>query len=150
MLVLFQGCSLLYWVRNSGFLMPVRPLATVPPLLDNNANRKQICNLTVLQICTKNKVLNVLTIRIYRWSHCGRCGKKGVLKNSCSETCQMKFAVKILEKYLWKNPSSVMFNGRSLNVTKNELFHKYFLRIMIANLETYLFSRTPLSGCFWI
>ena len=33
-----------------------------------------------------------------------RCsGKKDVLINRCSESCQGKFSVKILEKYLWRS-----------------------------------------------
>ena len=54
--------------------------------------------------------------------------KRDVLKNCCSESWQVKFAVKILEKYLWR--SSFLVNLQSLS------------------LQTTNFT-TPLCGCFW-
>ena len=64
-----------------------------------------------------------------------RCsGKKGVLINSCSESCQGKFSVKILEKYLWRSflvqlhnhiPGSFYLRKKPV---KNTIFTNVFIR----------------------
>ena len=76
--------------------------------------KNKVRHLTILQICTRNKEVKVIFIRIYRSSHLGYSGKKIALKYSFSESCQGKFAVKILEKYLRISPRLVKLYGRSL------------------------------------
>ena len=76
MLILFQGCNLFCWLRSSRFVRTMSPFVTMPPLLDNNANKIQVRHLTILQICTRNREVKVIFIRIYRSSHLGYSGEK--------------------------------------------------------------------------
>ena len=73
-------------VDNSGSFKLAKPFATLPPLLDNNVNRKIFIQLTILKICTSNEEVKFLMMRIYRSSHCGCSEKKDNPKNSCSGT----------------------------------------------------------------
>ena len=104
--------------------------------------------------------------------------KKDVLINSCSESCQGKFSVKILEnifeevcfskvtqshslKFLARKESIEKHNFHKFlywvktsvnatescrlsacNFTKNELFHRYFSRILTANFRIPIFRNT--------
>ena len=51
---------------------------------------------------------------------------EGVLKNSCSGSCQVTFAVKIFEKYLWRNLFIVKLEAKILQFywkrTSSEVF----------------------------
>ena len=65
-----------------------------------------------------------------------RCpGKKDVLINSCSESCQGKFSVKILEKYLWRSSFLVKLHNLvpgsfylRKKPAKNTIFTNVFIR----------------------
>ena len=42
--------------------------------------------------------------------------KKGVLKNSSSESCHVTFTTKTFEKYLWRSLFTVKFKAKSLQL----------------------------------
>ena len=65
-----------------------------------------------------------------------RCsGKKDVLINSCSESCQGKFSIKILEQYLWRSSFLVKLHNLvsgsfylRKKLAKNTIFTNFFIR----------------------
>ena len=59
---------------------------------------------------------------------------EGVLENSCLESCQVKFAVKIFEKYLWK--SLFLVKLLACTIAKYELIQRYFSMVLTTNFRT--------------
>ena len=71
----------------------------------------------------------------------GNLEKEVVLKNSCSQIWRVKFAVKILKKYLWGIQLLVKLQV-AVKFAKNELLHRYFSSISTANSRTPIFQNT--------
>ena len=74
--------------------------------------------------------------------------KKGILKNSSFESCQVKFAVKSLKTPMKKFNFSKVRRLQAFNFTQNKLFHRYFSRIVTVNFRAPIFQNTSHSGCF--
>ena len=119
----------------------------------------------------KNKKSNLVELNTI-WKQSQKCpGKKGVLIDSCSESCQGRFLVKVLGKCLWGSsflvklhylvPGGFYLRFRrflyqvntsgsasescrlsACSFTGNELLHGYFSRVLTANFRTPTFQNT--------
>ena len=127
-LFLFLRCQSLSHIPNTSLGHSNQPLWKLNLMTGVNMTKKQIGEI-------KSNVKTNLVELNKVWKHPQRCsGKKDVLINFCSESCQGKFSVKILEKYFWRSSFLVKshnlcpgrFNLR-MKPAKNTIFTHFLL-----------------------
>ena len=94
---LFVRCQFLSHIPNTSLRCSNQPLWKLNLMTGVNTTKQQTGEI-------KNNIKsNLVELNKVRKQPQRCSGKKDVLINSCSESCQGKFSVKILEKYLWRS-----------------------------------------------
>ena len=87
----FVRCRSLFHITNTSLRYSNQPLWKLTLMTGENTTKQQMGEI-------KNNIKSNLVVLKKEMSW-----KKNVLINSCSESCQGKFSVKILEKYIWRS-----------------------------------------------
>ena len=125
---LLVRCRSLSHIPNTSFQCSNQPLWKLNLMTGVNTTKQQTGEI-------KNNIKsNLVELNKVRKQPQRCSGKKDVLINSCSESCQWKFSVKILEKYLWRSSFLVklhdLLTGRfylRMKPAKNTIFTHFLL-----------------------
>ena len=140
-------CGISVWFIYNTTKLPFCKMSVFVPYIPNTSLRCSYQPLWKLNLMTgvnttkqqtgeikNNKKSNLVELNKVR-KQPQRCpGKKDVLINSCSESCQGKFSVKILEKYLWRSSFLVKLHNLvpgSFYLTKKPVKNTVFANFLI-------------------